>query len=295
VSHHEPALSVVIGTHGWPDPARTLELLREQAIETGTEVIVVDSGRTSPPADALWSGVRWIQRPGAALFELRAIGFREARGSVVAGTEDHCDPALDWCRSIIAAHATHPDADVIGGVVRNATPYHAEDRASFLIGQGAVMPPLANGPTPRVAGGTNASYKRASRPGLSLDLVMEPVHLAALRAAGARFVADDSIRVQHRQSEGKAETTRLHFHNGRSVAGTRRRIGGARVAVRALLMGGIVPYRTLRTLQTGRAKGVPLRQLAADAPAVTWLQYVSGAGEILGYAAGPGDSPARLR
>ena len=291
----EPPLSVVIATHRWPDPKRTLERLRDQAIETGTEVVVVDGGHVMPPADALWPDVRWIQRPGATLFELRAIGFREARGAVVAGTEDHCDPAPDWCRSIIAAHAAHPDADVIGGVVMNATPHRPEDRASFLIGQGAVMPPLLNGPTTRVAGGTNASYKRASRPGLSSDLVMEPVHLAQLRASGARFLADDTIRVEHRQSEGAAETTRLHFHNGRAVAGMRRHVQGTRVAVRALLMGGIIPLRTLRTLRTGRAKQLPMRELASIAPAVAWLQYAAGAGEILGYTAGPGDSPAKLR
>ena len=40
-----------------------------------------------------------------------------ARGEVVAFTEDHCEPAPDWCERIIAAHAEHPDADAVGGAM----------------------------------------------------------------------------------------------------------------------------------------------------------------------------------
>jgi GT2 family glycosyltransferase len=79
-----PAVSVVVPTCGRPDLlARCLEALERQTLPASEfEVIVVDDSRT---------------RDGPATARNR--GWRQARGEIVAFTDDDCIPAQDWLKN----------------------------------------------------------------------------------------------------------------------------------------------------------------------------------------------------
>ena len=49
----------------------------------------------------------------------RAAGLEQARGRIIALTEDQAVPADDWCERILAVHAERPDLKVIGGAIEN--------------------------------------------------------------------------------------------------------------------------------------------------------------------------------
>ena len=127
-----PHLSVVIATsQPWPEMRGVLDSVYVQTRALGAELIVVDGHGQGLCEDHGYAGVRWLRRPGNTVFQLRAIGLAEARGEVVAVTEDHCRVAPDWCEQVLRAHRENPHAAVIGGVVDNGAVDSLWDRASF--------------------------------------------------------------------------------------------------------------------------------------------------------------------
>ena len=292
-----PALSVIIPTRrGMPWMQLPLDALRDQATRLGADVIVMDgSDRPAPSPADLDEHVRWMSRPGESVFELRESGWPEARGDLIAVTEDHCEPAADWLEAIALSHAEHPEALAIGGAVENGTTDLALDWAAFLMTQSPFMPPFDATSTRLASGGANASYKRAAlEQRVEAAATDDPMRFLALRPlAGEELVADDRIVVYHHQSMGVRATSAIEFHNGRTIGGYRRsqmgkgdwvRVGGASV---------LPLWRTFRTMRSARRKqrtDVALRSL----PWQLWLQYCNGAGELLGYITGPGRSPNEL-
>jgi hypothetical protein len=115
---------------------------------------------------------------------------------------------------------------------------------------------------------------------------------------GEDLVADDSIKVWHSQSQGLAGTSRAEFDNGRTIAGYRRRAMTRGDWLRIASSPVLPAYRAVRAIRIVRAKGpqdgMPTGRMAQVLPAHMWFQYCAMAGELLGYAAGPGDSPHRL-
>jgi GT2 family glycosyltransferase len=105
-----PDISVVIATH---DRERRLEqalaALAEQTLEAKRfEVVVVRSAETPQP----WAGapdglnVRFLEHSGSAgPAAKRNVGWRAARGRVVAFTDDDCRPHPDWLARLLAAEA----------------------------------------------------------------------------------------------------------------------------------------------------------------------------------------------
>jgi len=232
------------------------------------------------------------------VFKLRAAGYEIARGEVIAVTEDHCRATPDWCRRIVERHAEHPEAAAIGGAVDNGTPDHPIDWAAFILTQFPYAAPLPNGPVERTTSATNLSFKRRAVERLPRHAdfgAMEIFDARKILTNGDVLLADDSIVVFHDQSMGFAGTSATEFHNGRTLGGFRRgimdqrdwmRIGGA----------GILPfYRSARAIRVAFGKRIPRRAVVTSIPFVVWLQLCTSAGELVGYAAGPGDSPQQLR
>lgn len=292
-----PALSVVIPSiRGWPFARLALEPLREQAHRTGTEVIFLDASGMPPPSEAeMGFPVRWVERPGASVFAMRREGYRLAQGQIIGTTEDHCTVAPDWCERTIETHAAHPEAVAIGGAVENGTPGSALWWAAYFRTQGPFMPPIASGPTDRLAGAANLSYKRRmlerlpASDGIHIDNLDMPA-----RKPGEVLYADDALRVAHHQPTSLWRTSVLDFHNGRSTAGKRRERMGRQEWIRLGLIGVLPLYRAARTYRIIRTKDRPAGTLERAMPAVAWLQYCQAVGELVGYASGPGGSPAEL-
>ena len=293
-------LSVMVATiQGWPDARLPVDATREQVARVGGEIVVLDgSGRPAPGSDAVGPDVRWISRPGESVFQMRAVGYDACRGEIVAVTEDHCQPANDWVERILAAHAEHPDAIAIGGVVDNGSTDHAIDWATFIVTQGPFIAPIPNGPSDRIAGAATTSFKRAvldRRPDHGPLGVIELFDTSEMRRPGDILVNDDSIRVSHHQSMGLGGTAASQFHNGRTIAGFRRRAMTRGDWLRIIGFPILPLYRTARTVRIAWSKRLPRSVVVTTIPLMAYLHYAQASGEVIGYVAGPGTSPQRLR
>ena len=293
-----PSLSVVVSTRqGWPSIKRAIESLDEQVRDVGGELIVVDA--SGLPAPVLADHVRWLEQPvDLSVFQLRQRGYHLATAEIIAVTEDHCRVTAGWCRRVLDLHAAYPEAIAIGGAVDNGTRDTNIDWAAYLVTQLPFTAPLQDGPAARVTGPANLSLKRKAVERLPENEGFGTIELfdqAALLEPGEVFWLDSGLVVFHEQSLGFRGTSVIEFHNGRTLGGFRRRAMSRGDWARVLGSPLLVAYRTVRTLRMAWGKRVPRSAVLAAAPAIAWLQVCNAAGELLGYATGPGDSPRRLR
>ncbi len=295
-----PAISVMFATiRGWPDARLPVDAAREQLELIGGEMVVMDgSGRPPPTSDKVGPAVTWNSLPGESVFQMRMACYAACHGDIVALTEDHCAPAPDWCERIIAAHAAHPEAIAIGGAVGNGTTEHLMDWATFIVTQAPFVGPLLNGPTEHIAGSATTSYKRAAlqrRPDHGSFGAIELFDAADMRLPGEVLLNDDSIRVDHHQSMGVGGTAASQFHNGRTIAGFRRRSMTRGDWLRVAGFPVLPLFRTARSIRTAWGRRIPRSVTVITAPIVAFLHYCQAAGELVGYVSGPGSSPRRLR
>lgn len=295
-----PSVSVVLATlAGWPEVEPVVRTLAGQADEVGGEVVVADgSAATLPPGAVPPPRVSWMSLPGAGIFDLRRAALQRARGDVVVVTEDHCLAPPGWCARIVDLHARYPDADIIQGRVENASRERVIDWAAFLVNQSAHVPPIDWSEATRQIGIVGVSITRptveallAAYPADPPDLIPTP----ALRAAGLRVRIDESLGVEHRQSDTWLGHAGLHFHNARAIAGRRRSAMTGRDWVRLVAAPMLVPYRASRVVARCLRKDLPRGVALRAAPGVVWLYAWKSAGEWTGYLTGPGDSARRLR
>lgn len=296
-----PPLSVVIGTtEGWPYVRPVLESLREEVAALGAEIVIADgSGRPAPAAAEVGPAVRWLPVAEPSVFRLYWHGLHAAGGAVIATTEDHCVVRPGWCSAILAAHREHPQAAAIGGAIENGSHESLLDWASFFITQGAHMAPLGQQAVPATTNEACLSLKRhvveelTDSGGMGFMAILE---LRRLAEAGAELRVDDRFAVDHFQTIGFAETTAIHFHNGRAIAGFRRTRGMDAEDWLRMAAALVLPLaRTARALRLGWAKRRHRGRLLASVPLMLWLDMCQGVGHLLGYAVGPGDSPGQMR
>lgn len=110
-----PIASIVIPTHDRaPRLDRALRALREQVVDGGFEVIVVDDASSDDTQAVL---ERWGAEPGFTLrlerleqnrgpAVARNVGWRAASAPVVCFTDDDCVPHRDWVAQLLGALAT---------------------------------------------------------------------------------------------------------------------------------------------------------------------------------------------
>lgn len=301
-----PITALIASIRGWPAAREAVRRINPQVHAAGGEFIVADGSGNEPPTEAemqeLGGPIRWLSLPGKSVFQLRLAGYRAALGEIVAVTEDHVYVEPDWVERIIEVHRRHPNAGAVGGAVYNHTDQKLVDWAAFFLTQGPFMPPLANGVAERISGPANVSYKKRVLDRLQgegddeqgiIDFLELPDALQ-----GEELVADDSIRVRHNQSQGLLGTSLAEFDNGRTIAGYRRREMERGDWLRIALSPVLPSYRAVRQMRIIRAKrqqpGMTTTRMAQVLPAHIWFQYCAMAGELLGYATGPGGSPRRL-
>lgn len=129
VSHRaamtSPLVSIVIPTYARPERLREcLAALTRQTLPADTfEIVVVDDGSPqpiAPAADTAAAGpmIRIIRQPNAGPSAARNRGVAEARGELIALTDDDCLPTPTWLESLVAAQRQCPDA-LVGGITFN--------------------------------------------------------------------------------------------------------------------------------------------------------------------------------
>jgi len=293
-----PPLSIVIPTtHRWPEVALPLASLWPQLHAHGAELIIADGTGEGLPADHPLDAMTWLRAPGKTVFELRAMGIAAARGEVIAVTEDHVEVAPDYCAQVLAAHAEHRDALMIGGVVANGS-LDPIGWASYLLSNIEALPPDVGDWRAPLTGQANITYKREL---LSLHPA-ETLQRAALRAeleARGQARNDARIRVLHIQSLGLRGSCLHHFHDGRYVASRRREeLEGARWVLelaKDLSLPWRVPVAAARVLARTARRFPSLRpELTACSPLVALLMGFHCAGELAGFVAGVGDSARHI-
>jgi len=122
---NSPLVTVVIPTYARPERLRgcLAALARQTMAADAFEVVVVDDGSPEPArpptADALAGpAVRVIRQENAGPSAARNRGVQEARGQLVAFTDDDCLPTPTWLESLVTAHRQCPDA-LVGGITFN--------------------------------------------------------------------------------------------------------------------------------------------------------------------------------
>jgi hypothetical protein len=294
-------LSIVIGTgQGWPYVRELVESLRADAGTEIVEIVVVDgSDNAAPRPDEVDASVRWTTAPGASVFVLFAIGLHAARGEVVATTEDHAMPRAGWIPALLRAHREHPEAAAIGGAIENGSTRGLLEWASYFTTQGLHMIPLGDREVPTTTNEANVSYKRWALEKYDPDDgsgFMAILYNRRLAEGGEILRVDDRLVVDHFETDGFGWTTSIHYHNGRTISAFRRARGMAREDWLRVACAYLLPaWRVGRVLRMGLAKGRLRRQLVLSTPFALWLEYVQATGLLMGYLAGPGDSPNHLR
>ena len=284
-----PTLSIVLAiTDAWPDLANCLAILEPQAEKVGAEIIVGDGdGSALPDKYSNDPGrVVWIRKPGASVFELRALCLMAARADIIATTEDHCVVEPDWAERVLAAHAEHPEALAVAGAVTNGSTTTRADWANFLHTFGAFTPPVDPQQRVRWPVNANLSYKRAAIPAGPVAPGWMELELNGRLMREHKVVVDDRIRVAHVQTHGFLGTLAAHFDNGRATTG----LHPVRLSRRQL------PWRLYRhTMQTLRNKPELEPVIRSCKPMIAMLSTCHALGETVGILFGPGKSAARLR
>jgi GT2 family glycosyltransferase len=126
--------SVVIPTHGREKSLHAaLGALAKQDFQD-FEVVVVDDGSpvpaSLPACDAF--PLRLVRQENAGPAAARNHGAREAKGQILAFTDDDCLPRPDWLSTLVAEIESHPDA-LVGTLTYNGLTENAWSATSQLI------------------------------------------------------------------------------------------------------------------------------------------------------------------
>lgn len=140
----EPAISVVVPTYNRSASLhRLLEALSECEVpDGGFEVIVVDDGSsddTAAVAGRAGVRVRYVRQDNAGPAAARNRGWRQARGPIVAFTDDDTLPDRRWLVELVDEMTARPELSALGG---NVLPMRRSFLADFvqldrLVGHGA--------------------------------------------------------------------------------------------------------------------------------------------------------------
>ena len=109
--------SVIVPTHNRKETlAHCLQALCDQ--NHPNETIVVDDGSqdgTREMVAARFQHVQYIFQENRGPAAARNRGIRQARGDIIAFTDDDCVPPRDWLAKLAAGYARHPEIAGAGG------------------------------------------------------------------------------------------------------------------------------------------------------------------------------------
>jgi hypothetical protein len=293
-----PKLSIVVATiDPWPEIRLCLEALMGQADSSEIELILADGTGLGLPDENSFPNVIWLNRRGASIFQLRALGVERSKGDIIAFTEDHCKVAPDWAERIIDLHEKYPEVAAIGGVVENGSTGSILDWVHFVIANGPYMKPIKSGNAESLTGQANVSFKKKFMPINVPDSgLFQMFFNRDLIKKGLKFKMSDEPVVWHIQSLGFLGTCRMHFHTGRCIAGFRIQETLPINRFFRLLSCAVLPlFLVLRTLHTVFKKRRERFKLIIGLPYLCVFSLCHSAGEYLGYVSGAGNSPYLVR
>lgn len=305
-SNPDVALSVIVVTpESFATIRRTVRHLREQTVQERMELVIVAPSRAAlddrAPHETEGFGrvtIVPLDRPIPNVDKELGHGIRAAHAPVVALIEDHAFPAPDWAAAIIEAHEG-PWAGV-GSEISNANPHHAISWSSMLIAYGAWLEPAERGEIDQISR-HNSTFKRDALVayGDELDDMMgrDGGLLQDLTDKGHRFYLEPDARIAHVNPSLFSSMAKLRFNAGRLWGAMRAEREGWSLPKRlAYIAGGpLIPLLRFKRIysdlfQDGKRSHLVPRVL----PALMLGLAIDGIGEVVGYAAGPGDSTETL-
>jgi hypothetical protein len=297
-----PLMSVVVVT---PDTyatvRKTIRHLRAQNVSHRLELVLVapQAGRLGLAESELreFHGYKVVEVGHMkSTARARAAGVREARAPVVALAEDHAFPAPGWAEALVERHKEGWAA--VGPVMANANPRSATSWANLLIEYAPWLEGAPGGEREHLPG-HNGSYKRdillAYGERLEAMLDAESVLHWDLRARGHRLYLEPKARTFHQNFSVRASSLPLRFNGGRLFAAARARDWPPRRRALYAAAAPLIPLvRLLRIAREMCAPGRPRHLLPRVLPALAAGLVFDGAGEMAGYALGPGRAMAKL-
>jgi GT2 family glycosyltransferase len=136
----QPDFSIIVPTYNRPTQIRAcvaalscLDYPRDRF-----EVVIVDDGGAEPAdvdiapfRDRL--EIKVFRQTNAGPGSARNTGANNAKGRMLAFTDDDCMPRADWLKALAARYGALPDPAMVGGSVANALPDNPFATASQLI------------------------------------------------------------------------------------------------------------------------------------------------------------------
>ena len=134
-----PFFSIVIPTYNRPEPLRAcLEALSQLEYPGDRfEVIIVDDGSPTPLNAVVEPfrsqlNITLLRQENAGPAAARNVGAQQAKGELIAFTDDDCMPSPSWLSGFAARLAQAPNA-MVGGRSLNALPHNLYSTASQVL------------------------------------------------------------------------------------------------------------------------------------------------------------------
>ncbi|MCB2114211.1 MAG: glycosyltransferase [Parvularculaceae bacterium] len=238
-----------------------------------------------------------IASPSSATIpEMRETGFARASAPIIAVIEDHVIVPDDWAKRMKDAIAA--GADVVGGPIENAAVETQVDWAAFLCEYSATLPPLPGGESDWLPG-NNVAYRtdvlRRYQSVIAEGKWENRLH-DAMRADGVKLTLLPDLIVDHKMHYTFGLYMSQRYLYARSYAGARVREKATPVRIAygfaAFILPALMYVRTVRRIVK---KGRHLNRLWPSLPMLAAFTCSWGAGEIVGYWFGAGDSLSKVR
>ncbi len=227
--------------------------------------------------------------------QLRARGIRQARGRLIAVTEDHCSFSESWPAALALA-LDDPKVGAAGGPVVNGRSQTLLDWAVYLSRYASVMPPVSRGPTAALAG-SNVCYRGdllRSLVDTYLEGFWEHEFHQELARQGLSLWFEPDAKVSHGKPYRFWSYCRLRYCHGRCFADRlSEHLTMWRFQARVLACPLVPLLLWLRTARAVLWKGSHVRQWFLASPLVLVFQLMWAAGELTGYLLGAGESCSR--
>jgi len=225
-----PLVSIVIPTYARPERLREcLAALARQTMAADTfEIVVVDDGSpqpVEPPADTSPTGptIRIVRQSNAGPSAARNRGVAEARGELIAFTDDDCLPTPSWLESLVTAHRQSPDA-VVGGITFNGLTddvfattsqmiidlvyehFNADQASAYFLTSNNI---LCSRAAYSQLGGFDTSFSRAA--------AEDRDFCDRWRASGRPLRLVPAAMLEHRHAQNLRQFLGLHYRYGRGA------------------------------------------------------------------------------
>jgi GT2 family glycosyltransferase len=192
------------------------------------EIIVVDDGSPQPvvPPEATTPAgptIRIIRQPNAGPSAARNRGVAEARGELIALTDDDCLPTPGWLESLVAAYRQSPDP-LVGGITFNGLTddvfattsqmiidlvyehFNADEAAAYFLTSNNI---LCSRAAYSELGGFDTSFPRAG--------AEDRDFCDRWRASGRLLRLAPTATLEHRHAQNLKQFLGLHYRYGRGA------------------------------------------------------------------------------